>query len=438
MKAQLDSLNKGVRRGQAWTAASGPRCILAMARTNDPFYAGQDSQERLAKWFADLHERLGFTQQRTHLRFLHYVASGAEPHPETGEKQQERLPDGRPYENTEKEWKTLVDAAKHARNMELVDPLLIVDWRTPRPFMNGPTDSAPEPYVNVYEPSLTLPEIEVDALEPYLSNTLVNAHGYNYTTAHEPSLIELWVEKNLDNADSPLIERLCEELGVNLVTGIGFMTISSAYALLERRAALDKPLRILYLSDFDPAGDHMPVGPARHIEFAIRHMEEKPDIRLHHLALTHEQVRARDLPRIPIKDSDTRKGNFERKRGTGATELNAMMAETRIRDFEEILRSTVCSLRDSELPAKLRRARWDAHEVLRGEVERRMRWPHRALELLEEQAREIAERYTEELEDIAERLAAEMAPVEERYEGVRSHTPEVRGYGRDRATHGRG
>ena len=184
-------------------------------------------------------------------------------------------------------------------------------------------------------------------------------------------------------------------------------------------------MRILYLSDFDPAGEHMPVGPARHIEFAIRNLPEKPDMRLHHLALTHPQVKERDLPRIPIKDSDTRKENFERKRGVGATELNAMMSETRIEDFEEILRSAVVALRDAELTTKLRRASREADALVDEEVERRMHWPHRALELLEEQAREIGERYTEELQDIADRLAEEMSPLEERYERVRLALPHV-------------
>jgi hypothetical protein len=427
MKEVLDCLNEGVKRGQGWTVTSGERCILAMDRSNDPFYAGQGYQAGLGKWFADLHQRLGFANRRSHLRFIHYVASGEEPNPETGEKLQERLPDGTPYENTDDNWSLLVEASKHARNMELVDPRLIVDRRTPRPFLNGPTEPAPEPTVDVYEPELTLPEIEVDALEPSLNRARFYTFGYSYTTAHEPSLIELWVEKNLDDADTPLIEGLCEELGVNLVTGIGFMTISSVYALLERRATLDKPLRILYLSDFDPAGEHMPVGPARHIEFAIRNMPETPDIRLHHLALTHEQVRARDLPRIPIKDSDKRKENFERKRGVGATELNAMMAETRVVDFEEILRSAVLSLRDRDLRRKLRQAQRGADAGLREEIGRRMHWPHRALELLEQQAQEIGERYTEELQDIANRLAAEIAPLEERRERVLCHTPKTGG-----------
>jgi hypothetical protein len=40
-KALLDRLNEGVRRGERWTV-EGERGLLAMARSNDPFYAGQN------------------------------------------------------------------------------------------------------------------------------------------------------------------------------------------------------------------------------------------------------------------------------------------------------------------------------------------------------------------------------------------------------------
>jgi hypothetical protein len=170
------------------------------------------------------------------------------------------------------------------------------------------------------------------------------------------------------------------------------------YALLDRRFRLGKPLRILYLSDFDPAGSHMPSAPARHIEFALRDMEEKPDIRLRQLALTEDQVKELELPRIPIKDSDRRKAGFEAKHGQGATELNALMHGPRRAHTEAMLR--------------------DAIRQLRAEMARRLRWPRRALGLIEENAREIGERYSAELRDAADRLDEEMAPLKESAERV--------------------
>jgi len=427
MKAQLEQLNEGVRRGKRWTV-EGERGILAMARTNDPFYAGQGWQREQAEWFAELFVRLGFEGRRVHIRFVHYVASGEEENPATGEKQQECLPDGSPYENTEENWKFIQVASKYARNMGKVDPHSIVDRRTPRPFLNAPEEPPPSPGVEVHEPTVHLPRIDVDDLEPYVSGGRAYPTGYEYSVALEPSLVEMWMEKSLDEADDPLIETLCEEEGVNLITGIGFMTISSVYALLERRARLQKPLRILYLADFDPAGKHMPGSPARHIEFALRNMEEKPDIRLHHLALTEEQVTELELPRIPIKESDSRKKNFEAKHGQGATELNALMHETRRSDTEEMLRGAIRGLRDDTLQSRLRRSSWEAQAILNEELSRRLRWPRRALELIEEEALEVGERYAEELQDLADRLAQEIDPLEERAQRVlQRRTPKTRG-----------
>ena len=88
-KALMERLNEGVQRGERWTT-EGERGILAMARKNDPVYAGQEWQRGPAEWFADLFRRLGFEGRRVHERFVHYVASGEEPNPETGEAQQER------------------------------------------------------------------------------------------------------------------------------------------------------------------------------------------------------------------------------------------------------------------------------------------------------------------------------------------------------------
>ncbi len=421
MKDLQDRLNEGVCRAERWPL-EGERGLLAMARSNDPFYAGQDSQRERAEWFASLFRRLGFEGRRVHVRFVHYVASGEEKNPVSGERVQERRPDGTLYENTEADWDFIQKASKDARNMGLVDPRNIVDRRTPRPFLFGPETSAPAPYVEVTPPRLSLPAVHVSSVEPYRTDGEAHALGYRRHLAHQPSLIEVWVEKNLDDADNPVIETLCRELGVNLVTGIGFMTISSVYALLERRAKLGKPLRILYLSDFDPAGKHMSVSPARHIEFALRDMceDERPDIRLHPLALTEEQVKALGLPRQPIKATDGRKANFEAKYGPeGATELNALMHETRVEWTEEMLRAAVGALRDEGLGHKLYAASQEAQELVGEALESRLRWVHRALGLIEERAREIGERYVAELEDIRDRLAAEMTPLEERAVRVR-------------------
>jgi hypothetical protein len=184
------------------------------------------------------------------------------------------------------------------------------------------------------------------------------------------------------------------------------MTISAIHALLRRRAELDQPVRIIYLADFDDAGQFMALGPARHIEFAIRNMDPRPDIRLHHLALTAEQVITENIPRkIPKTKTeeekqqeereqrrDGRKKNFEARHGAGTVQLNALTVNpARLRWFISLLREVIHSLRDPNIEEKLAEAEWEAEALLELEIEDKFRWVHRAYDLLREQARQTRE-----------------------------------------------
>jgi hypothetical protein len=89
---------------------------------------------------------------------------------------------------------------------------------------------------------------------------------------------------------------------------------------------MQKPVRIFYISDFDPSGDNMPIQVARQLEFWRSTYAPESDIKLTPLALTAAQALHYNLPRIPIKDSDLSKAKFEAEYGVGATELDALEA----------------------------------------------------------------------------------------------------------------
>ena len=110
--------------------------------------------------------------------------------------------------------------------------------------------------------------------------------------------------------------------------------------------------------------------------------------------------------------------NPEDKHGAGAVELNALMHETRASHTEEMLRDAIQRLRDRTLPRKLSDAKREARETLDEELDRRLRWPDRALSLIEERVQEIGERYVEELQALADRLEEEIAPLQESTERV--------------------
>ena len=212
-----------------------------------------------------------------------------------------------PYENTERDWNYLCAAAKYARHLKLVDPAAFVDRRNPEPRICM-VPGVDEPPGWEYDfPAWRLPMIRTDlAAEICLEMPEVWTTGYDYDDSLQPYQVEVWCEKSTMNDE---LLPVCRVYAANFVTGVGFMSITSVIELLRRVTELKKPCRILYVSDFDPAGGGMPVSVARQIEYAIKDHASDMDIKLDPLILTCEQVEEYGLPRTPIKDSDRRKAN---------------------------------------------------------------------------------------------------------------------------------
>ncbi len=302
--------------------------LCALAPNNDPFYTGRPAEVKAAEWFADLWQRFGYTTG-VHLRRVHYRAV----HPPGSVLK----PDGTVYENTDTSWKYLCNAGKWARYLNLVSPTAFEDRRNPEPMIftawKHPDDvdyRDPAPrYGVVYDweewDSYSLPEIPSLPGIPYQLPDLPALGVGGYNGIQQGYHIEVWCEKTTMN---DVLKPLCERYGVNLVTGAGEMSISSVVDfLLERVHQADRPARILYVSDYDPAGLGMPISVARKVEFYQRENGSGAlDIRLHPIVLTSDQVGAFDLPRIPVKDSDRRKANWIEHHGAGQVELDALEA----------------------------------------------------------------------------------------------------------------
>ncbi|KXK20468.1 MAG: hypothetical protein UZ15_CFX003001693 [Chloroflexi bacterium OLB15] len=71
---------------------------------------------------------------------------------------------------------------------------------------------------------------------------------------------------------------LCGQYRVNLVTGVGEMSITSVLELTRRMNG--KPVRIFYVSDFDPAGQSMPCAVARKVEYFQHKHGDDADVML--------------------------------------------------------------------------------------------------------------------------------------------------------------
>lgn len=299
--------------------------LCALAPKNDPFYTGRPAEVTAAAWFAEMWRQFGYSRG-VHLRRVHYRIVSQDP--------PLARPDGRVYENTQRDWDYLNEASKWARYLNLVDPGSFVDRRNPEAIINArwpkSDDFFYEDPTPRYDPTgewnddeLYLPDLpELDDLPPL--PTLPDFLVEGYFGIQQSYHLECWVEKTTMN---DVLGPLCRTYGVNLVTGAGEMSITAVVEFLQRVRHAERPARIIYVSDFDPAGLGMPISVARKIEYFQRNEGHHDlDIRLQPIALTAAQVAEYNLPRVPVKDSDLRKANFEAAYGRGQVELDALEA----------------------------------------------------------------------------------------------------------------
>ena len=382
--------------------------LLVLARQNDPFFCGSPAQVAQAEWFAELWGRFGY-RNGVHLRRVHYRLLG-DDFPSKH--------DGTPYENTEGCWGHLCSAGKYARYLGLVDAHAFEDHRNSDPILHAFYNqiSAEPALVRPSMPEFSLPWIQSD-LSWGLSLAVpgMDLNGYDYAPSLQPYHLEVWIEKStMDDVLLPV----CRRHGVNLVTSVGFQSVSSVVDLLRRVDESGKPARVLYISDFDPAGDGMPVAVARQTEYWLDRYAPGADIKLQPLVLTREQVEQYRLPPIPIKDSDRRRGGFTERYGVqGATELDALEAR-HPGALARILEEAILPYRDSALERKYRDA-WQAAQRLIARRWEAATAEHQAeLERLEEGISKILDRYAGRLSALDQELQQELAPFAWQLEAV--------------------
>lgn len=291
--------------------------LLALSPSNDPYYR-TPAKERDAIWFASLWRKGGF--DRAHLRRVHYWAVSKQiPLPltlSTG-KGRNRI-EFDIYRNYHRAWSFLCSAAKHARNYGLVDVADIIDAKHPDPHL-----------LNQSRPLQDRGNYEASAWQTPLDRPFIDLKGWEQHD-HQPYSLVVFVEKSTMN---DVLQPVCQRYGADLYTFTGEVSLSACFDLMLRSAALDKPTRVFYISDYDPAGNNMPVSMSRKLEAEIDRavnsglIDYTPDIRVTPLALTVDQVNEYSLPRVPLKDSEVRADNWEAIHGEGAVELDALEAD---------------------------------------------------------------------------------------------------------------
>jgi hypothetical protein len=360
--------------------------LIVLGPGNDPFYKGTPAHWRDAEWFAATWTQFGYTNG-IHLRRVHYQILSNEL----------AFADGTPYENTENWWARLCGAGAAARILGLVDVETFVDRRNPDPVINRTARQWPltSPMVGFGVASWRLPELDLDGFADVKVHVgSPGAYGYDYQPDDQPVLIELWVEKS---TMGDVLIPLCERENVNYVEGAGFESITQTVAFLRRAEQHGKPAHIIYVSDFDPGGEAMPVGVARQAQFWLDQLDIDVDVTVDHAVLTHDQCVEFKLPRTPIKDDDKRRGGFEARYGTGATELDALEA-LHPGSLAEIIRHAIAPYVDRGLPRRLAAARHEAQQRIDDA------WTDAAGREVEEAARELSERASAVAAEQAERV----------------------------------
>jgi hypothetical protein len=284
--------------------------LYVLSSGNDPFMLGLPSRQRAVDWFMRLWTDLGLDGSQVHIRRIHYVL--------VSQASTIALAAGGDYENTIRCQNILINAARDARFLGLIPAGTIIDRKNPEPAIYLADESDAPAKVDVDAGTLIVPTVEDEPTLYLPSLTLTRP------VIPQRYHIEIWCEKSTMN---DVLTPLGERYGINVITGTGELSLTACEALIERARASGRPVRIIYVSDFDPAGENMPVSVARKIEFAIRNAaNDWLDVQVRAVALTYDQTVAYRLPRTPIKESDRRGNKFEQRYGEGATELDALEA----------------------------------------------------------------------------------------------------------------
>ena len=266
--------------------------LLALSANNDPYAMGRPEHLKLGQWFATIAGRVG--RVGLHIRGYHYrwfSAGGG------------HNPDGSRYANDTSEWNRLSRASKIARVLGLVNPETFEDRRNSplRVFTQARNDDSPLVTLGAGDDQggergeRVFPEITLEAL-PDLEIPGVAVSGYDYTVADQPEVLVLVTEKM-----EGVLEPLCRELGVDLLAGTGYESYTRSLQILRHAEARSQALHVFYVSDYDDAGENMPVAIARQCQFFAERLGIKADITLQPLALTRDQVEQYRLPKAPDK-----------------------------------------------------------------------------------------------------------------------------------------
>ena len=394
-----------------------PHDMLVNSQSNDPFFVGyQPRTLGQAKWFSDIFyqfrkykiQSTGNRDPIINIRQIHYWLQSL---------QNPLMHNGKPYENTSDCAEYLNNAAKYARTLDMVPYGMISDLKNDQVQENAYKNAE---YYNLAceadidtlkyskpEVTITIGDIEKVKSQVYTTSSLINVASAVYD-ALQPYHVEIWIEKSTHN---DILEPLCRRYNVNLMVFSGEPSATRIFELVERAKRVNKPVRILYVSDFDPRGYLMPSNAARKIEFHLLHDYLDLDIKLEPIILTYAQRQFYQLPTTPTKSGDKAAPAFIRKFGeNAAAELDALEA-LHPGEFARIVEGSILKYYDQDLREMCKSFIEDRGDDWDEKCESYIEEANEQITRLNKQIADIRSKYQTEVERLNTALASDIQPI---------------------------
>jgi|Deesub1362A_J573_1020465.scaffolds.fasta_scaffold00447_28 hypothetical protein len=253
--------------------------LIVLAPQNDPYYIGTQTEKRHARWIAEIVTQ--FLEERNriqvHDRAIHYYILSnnfSRPIGRSG---------WRVYRGDSNDFSWAMKSIQNARILGYIPWSCIEDKKNPELIRNARYWEHDE----FEDISITPEDIAKAIYEKFYPFNPQLQQAYH---------VEIWTEKTTIN---DILEPIAEGYGVNIQAFSGQSTSTKVYELIQRISEINKPVRILYISDYDSYGHNMPVACGRKIQWFLDNMDVEQDVKLDKILLTAEQVEEYALPSAP-------------------------------------------------------------------------------------------------------------------------------------------
>jgi len=272
--------NYSVIKGTAKKNKMSINNLIVLSQQNDPFYIGTRSQVRSAKWISEIvyDYRRNRKKGKTHDRAIHYYILSKNL------KRPFNVDGWKIFKGDTNDFHWVMKSIQNARYLGYISFDWIEDKKNPEAII----------FADYRKHTPNTSEIPINA-ETFSEITASRCHLLN-PQLQQAYHVEIWTEKTTIN---DILVPLGREYGVNIIPFSGQSTTTRIHELMERTKGLNKPVRILYISDYDKYGQNMPVSCGRKIHWFLQKQNLGMDIKLDKILLTKEQVQKYKLPSAP-------------------------------------------------------------------------------------------------------------------------------------------